>query len=162
MRLEFFRQIFKKMQKCQFSWDSAQWEPGFSMRTDGLTDDILRVRQTDRLTDWQTDRLTDWQTDRLTWWQKWQSYWSFFAVLRMRLLTLYSVLIGHVFRIDWLITCVSVAYRGGFWGIQSPLSPKFRSFEKAEQNSQFRGKYIRNNLIRIQVSLICKLSGTPD
>jgi hypothetical protein len=31
---------------------------------------------------------------------------------------------------------------------------KFRSFNKAELNSQFRGKYIRNNLIRIQVSLI--------
>jgi hypothetical protein len=39
---------------------------------------------------------------------------------------------------------------------------KFRSFDKAEPNSQFRGKYIRNNLIRIRGSLICKLSGTPD
>jgi hypothetical protein len=29
-----------------------------------------------------------------------------------------------------------------------------------ELNSQFRGKLIRNNLIRIRVSLICKLSGT--
>jgi hypothetical protein len=27
---------------------------------------------------------------------------------------------------------------------------------------QFHGKYIRNNLIRIRVSLICKLSATPD
>jgi hypothetical protein len=32
----------------------------------------------------------------------------------------------------------------------------------AEPNSQFREKYIRNNLIRIRVSLIFKLSGTPD
>jgi hypothetical protein len=46
------------------------------------------------------------------------------------------------------------------WGGSTP--PKFRSFDKAELNSQFRGKYIRNNLIRICVSLICKLSGTPD
>jgi hypothetical protein len=43
-----------------------------------------------------------------------------------------------------------------------PPSPKFRSFDKSEPNSQFRGKYIRNNLIRIRVSLICKMSGTPD
>jgi hypothetical protein len=40
--------------------------------------------------------------------------------------------------------------------------PKFQSFEKAEPNYQFRGKYIRNNLIRIRVSIICKLSGTPE
>ena len=31
---------------------------------------------------------------------------------------------------------------------------KFRSFDKAELNSQFRGKYIRNNLTRIRLSLI--------
>jgi hypothetical protein len=37
---------------------------------------------------------------------------------------------------------------------------KFRSFAKAEPNSQFRGIYIRSNLIRIWVSFICKLSGT--
>jgi hypothetical protein len=35
-------------------------------------------------------------------------------------------------------------------------------FNKAEPNSQFRGKYISNNLIRIRVSLISKLSGTTD
>jgi hypothetical protein len=50
-----------------------------------------------------------------------------------------------------------VAYWGGF---NPPL--KFRSFDKAEPNSQFRGKCIRNNLIRIRVSRIRKLSGTPD
>ena len=35
-----------------------------------------------------------------------------------------------------------------------PPPPKFRSFDKAEPNSQFRGKYIRNNLTRIRLSLI--------
>jgi hypothetical protein len=47
---------------------------------------------------------------------------------------------------------------GGF----NPPSQKFRRFDKAEPNSQFRGKYIRNNLIRIRISPICKLSETPD
>jgi hypothetical protein len=41
---------------------------------------------------------------------------------------------------------------GGGGGVQTP--PKFRSFDKAEPNSQFRGKYIRNNLTRIWLSLI--------
>jgi hypothetical protein len=45
-------------------------------------------------------------------------------------------------------------------GGQTP--PKFQSFDKAKPKSLFRGKYIRNNLIRIHVSLICKMSGTPD
>ena len=40
----------------------------------------------------------------------------------------------------------------GWGGVQTP--PKFRSFDKAEPNSQFRGKYIRNNLTRIRLSLI--------
>jgi hypothetical protein len=48
----------------------------------------------------------------------------------------------------------------GVCGVQTP--PKFRSFDKPDPNSQFRRKYIRNNLIRIRVSLMCKLSGTPD
>jgi hypothetical protein len=52
----------------------------------------------------------------------------------------------------------SVAYRGGV-GFNPP---KFRSFGKAKPNSQFRGKYIRNNIIRMRVLLICKLSGTTD
>jgi hypothetical protein len=60
------------------------------------------------------------------------------------------------------VFCVANQWRiegvGGF----NPLPPKFRSFDKAQPNSNFRGKYTRNNLIRTQVSLICKLSGTPD
>jgi hypothetical protein len=50
---------------------------------------------------------------------------------------------------------------GGGGGMFNPPS-KFRSFAKAEPNSQFRGIYIRNNLIRIWVSFICKWSGTHD
>jgi hypothetical protein len=49
---------------------------------------------------------------------------------------------------------------GGVWGVQTPQ--KLRNFDKADPNSQFCGKYIRKNLIIIRVSLICKLSGTPD
>ena len=45
----------------------------------------------------------------------------------------------------------AVAYRGGGF---KPPPPKFRSFDKAEPNSQFCGKYIRNNLTRIRLSLI--------
>jgi hypothetical protein len=42
-------------------------------------------------------------------------------------------------------------------GGSTPPSPlKFQSFDKAEPKSQFRGKYIRKNLIRIRGSLICK------
>jgi hypothetical protein len=49
---------------------------------------------------------------------------------------------------------------GGFTPLGGSLSPrKFISFDKAEPNSQFRGKYISYNLIRIRVSPICKLSG---
>jgi hypothetical protein len=55
-----------------------------------------------------------------------------------------------------------VAYREkGSLGVQHP-PPKFRSFDKAEPNSQFRGKYTLNNLVRIRGSHFCKLSGTPD
>jgi hypothetical protein len=62
----------------------------------------------------------------------------------------------------WLISRnTPVAYWGGGVGVSKP-PPKFQSFDKAQPNSQFRGKYIRNNLIRIRVSLICKFSGTPD
>ena len=41
----------------------------------------------------------------------------------------------------------------GEFGVFKPR-PKFRSFDKAEPNFQFRGKYIRNNLTRIRLSLI--------
>jgi hypothetical protein len=41
-------------------------------------------------------------------------------------------------------------------------TPNFQSFDKAESNSKFCGKYIHNNIIGMWVSLICKLSGTPD
>ena len=47
----------------------------------------------------------------------------------------------------------AVAYRGRGFGVFKP-PPKFLSFDKAEPNSQFRGKYIRNNLTRIRLSLI--------
>jgi hypothetical protein len=40
----------------------------------------------------------------------------------------------------------SVAYREGGFGGFTP-SPKFRSFNKADPNSLFRGKYIRNRLV---------------
>jgi hypothetical protein len=55
---------------------------------------------------------------------------------------------------------ISGAGGGGGWVLQTP--PKFRSFDKAEPNSQFRGKYIRNNPIKKRVSLTCELNGTPD
>jgi hypothetical protein len=40
--------------------------------------------------------------------------------------------------------------RGVFGGFKlpHPHPPKFQSFDKAKPNSQFCGKYIRNNLIR--------------
>jgi hypothetical protein len=47
-------------------------------------------------------------------------------------------------------TCSGVL--GGF----NPHPKKFLSFDKAEPNSQFRGKYILYNLIGIRFSLICK------
>jgi hypothetical protein len=59
-----------------------------------------------------------------------------------------------------IITTYQWRTEEGFGGFKTP--PKFRSFDKAEPNSQFRGKYVHNSLIRIWVSLICKLSGTPD
>jgi hypothetical protein len=54
---------------------------------------------------------------------------------------------------------ISVAYRGRGEFIPPP---KFLNFDKAEPNSQFHGKYIHNNLIRVWVSLIFKLNGTPN
>ena len=49
--------------------------------------------------------------------------------------------------------------RGG--GVQTPPPPKFRSFDEAEPNSQFRGKYTRNNLTRIRLSLIFWVVALP-
>jgi hypothetical protein len=59
---------------------------------------------------------------------------------------------------------ISGVLRGSLGGstLPPPTTPKFRSFEKAEPNSQFCGIYILNNLIRIWVAFFCKLSGTPD
>jgi hypothetical protein len=57
---------------------------------------------------------------------------------------------------------VSGVLRGEGEGVFKPPPPKFRSYDRSEPNFQFRGKYIRNNLIRILVSPICKLSRTPD
>jgi hypothetical protein len=37
------------------------------------------------------------------------------------------------------------AYRGGGWGVNPP--PQILKFDKAEPNSQFRGKYIHNCLV---------------
>jgi hypothetical protein len=55
------------------------------------------------------------------------------------------------------------------WGLEGsnpPPSPKFRSFDKAKPNSQFHGRYIRNNPSTSRkfdkVEPDCKLSGTPD
>jgi hypothetical protein len=56
---------------------------------------------------------------------------------------------------------ISVEEQRSVWSSGVP-PPKFRSFDKAKPNSQFRGKYIRYNLIRIRGSPICKLSGTPN
>jgi hypothetical protein len=49
----------------------------------------------------------------------------------------------------------------GGGGCSNPLPPKFRSLEKAGPNSPFRGIYVSNNLIRIRVLFIYKLSETP-
>jgi hypothetical protein len=58
---------------------------------------------------------------------------------------------------EYLVSCMYWGWQwrtkgGGFGGgVQTPL--KFQSLDKAELNSQFCGKYICNNLIRIHVSL---------
>jgi hypothetical protein len=69
-------------------------------------------------------------------------------------ITFYSSVRQHSFITTQNIRSLSVAFRGGFGVFNPPPPPKFRSPGKAEPNSQFRRKYIRNNLIRIRVSLI--------
>jgi hypothetical protein len=51
---------------------------------------------------------------------------------------------------------------GGLGCSKPPPHSEILTFDKAEPNSQFSGKYIRNNLIRILVSLICKFSGNSN
>jgi hypothetical protein len=51
-----------------------------------------------------------------------------------------------------------------WFGGSTPPSPlkSIESFDKAKLSSQFYGKYICNNLIRICVSFISKFRETPD
>jgi hypothetical protein len=67
-----------------------------------------------------------------------------------------------VFRGTFGVSTYKWRTEDGFGGSNFPPPPKFRSFDKTESNSQFRGKYIRNNLITVRVLLICKLNGTPE
>jgi hypothetical protein len=46
-----------------------------------------------------------------------------------------------------VLTLDAVAYREEGFGVFKPPPSKFRSFDKAEPNSQFRGKYIRHCLV---------------
>jgi hypothetical protein len=43
--------------------------------------------------------------------------------------------------------------RGGC-GVKTPLPQKFRSIDKTEPNSQFRGIHTHKNIVRIQVSFL--------
>jgi hypothetical protein len=47
----------------------------------------------------------------------------------------------------------------GGWGVQPP---SLNSAVLTKLSRIPSGKYIRNNLIRIRVSLVCRLSGTPE
>jgi hypothetical protein len=68
----------------------------------------------------------------------------------------------------WMRNCVNITESAGLsglpggGGVSNPLPPKFRSFDKAELYSQFCGKYMRNNQVKIRVLFIWKLNGTPD
>jgi hypothetical protein len=64
-------------------------------------------------------------------------------------------------RYDTMQWCTEWGWGVGVFNPQT-RPPKFRSFDKAESNPEFRGQYIRKNPIRIWVSIIGKLSGTPD
>jgi hypothetical protein len=67
----------------------------------------------------------------------------------------FEISYGHMAQSQWRT-------EGGCLGCSNPPTPKFQSFDKSEPNSQFCGKYIHKNLIRILVSLICILSGTSE
>jgi hypothetical protein len=73
---------------------------------------------------------------------------------------------SQIFKLIKIHPLRAVEYqRGGLWGSTPPPSPhppKFRNFPKAEPNYQFRGVYLRNNVIRMWVSFICKLCGAPE
>ena len=56
--------------------------------------------------------------------------------------------------------CTQWHTEGGGGG-GNPRPPKFRRFDKAEPISQFRGKYTRNNLTRIRLSLIFWVVALP-
>jgi hypothetical protein len=57
----------------------------------------------------------------------------------------------------------AVPYREGVLGAQPPpLPPEIPNFLQSRAEFPVPWKIHRNNLIRILVSLICKLSGTPD
>jgi hypothetical protein len=60
------------------------------------------------------------------------------------------------------VQLLSVAHRGGFRGLNTPPPPKFQSFAIAQPNFQFRGIYIRKNVLTIWVLFIWKLSRIPD
>jgi hypothetical protein len=63
-----------------------------------------------------------------------------------------KIIIGYKKQEAHLHLPLSGILKGWFGGFKP--HPKFRSFDKAGPNSQCRGKYIHNNLIRIRVSLI--------
>jgi hypothetical protein len=69
-------------------------------------------------------------------------------LLGFRLNKLLSTRVNSLEEFTVLLYTASGVPRGGGFGGLTPL-PKFRSFAKAEPNSQFREKYIQNNLIRM-------------
>jgi hypothetical protein len=67
----------------------------------------------------------------------------------------------HAGPLHWTYIEYSCYQRRNEEGVKTiPL--KFQCFDKAEPNTQFSGKYIHNNLIKIQFEVIFKLSATPD
>jgi hypothetical protein len=63
---------------------------------------------------------------------------------------------------DPCVTRTSGVPKGRWGGTPPPPTQRnFRTFAKAEPNSQFRGISVCNNLIRTRASFIYKLSETP-